>query len=329
MNHNDISSKLKAITDNFELENYDVVIQQALVLIEKKLRELIKRDLIQLNSPVQITVMKHLANRNKTIDDLTMGEIVGLLRETKFFDAWKQKFHRDLCVFETIDLNKLVIFRNDVAHGKPTMHTKEEAELVMYYRQIVFQVFDELENSVDRGKIRQVSFIKALKKPIVTFSVIAVLFLWVAFGFRDRLLIDITPKEVAQLPEQVPRDVNVPTCEGAEYDRAGVLSSKVGEILVDKFGGGRNIRVQMTSCEFDSYTKIFKTKIEIHWNGVIFGNHYYRIDGEVRMKTDGSDVEFLQIYANDSVKKLNFWQKGIIAGQLVMGDIATDVKLKK
>jgi hypothetical protein len=148
MNSNDISHELKAITDNFEAENYGVVVQQALVLIEKKLREVIKRDLTQLESSAQLAVTKYLAAKNKAIDDLTMGEIVGLLRETKFFEAWKQKFHRDLRVFETIDLNKLTHpLRNDVAHGKQSGHTREEAELIWVYLEFTLQTFFPDESS--------------------------------------------------------------------------------------------------------------------------------------------------------------------------------------
>jgi hypothetical protein len=142
MNNNDNSRELKAIADNFELRNYSVVVQQSLVLIEGNLRELIKRDLTQLESSVQVAVVKYLANKDKAIDDLTMGEIVGLLRETKFFDVWKRTFHEDLRVFETIDLHKLVLLRNEVTHGTRLTQTRQEAKLVLFYLEVVLQSFN-------------------------------------------------------------------------------------------------------------------------------------------------------------------------------------------
>jgi len=111
------------------------------------------------------------------------------------------------------------------------------------------------------------------------------------------------------------------SCEDTKRDKAEFLSSKVGEAVVDKFGGGQNIRVQMTSCEFNSYSDTLKTQIEVRWNGTIFSSNNYGIDGEVRMKSDGSGVEFSQSYASDSVKSLGFWQNMGI-GALVIGTIA-------
>jgi len=118
------------------------------------------------------------------------------------------------------------------------------------------------------------------------------------------------------------------SCEDTKRDKAEFLSSKVGEMLVDKFGGGQDIRVQMTSCEFNSYTDTFKTQIEIRWNGTFFSSHHYGIDGEVRMKTDGSGVEFSQSYASDSVKKLRFWQ-GVIGGAVILGAVAVSAGSEK
>jgi len=220
MNSNDISHELKAIADNFEAENYGVVVQQTLVLIEKKLREVIKHDLTQLESSAQVAVMKHLVAKSKAIDDLTMGEIVGLLRETKFFEAWKQKFHRDLRVFETVDLNKLTNpLRNDVAHGKQSGHTREEAELLMSYHRIVCQTFGEPDRLKSRRAIGLKLWSKGLKKPVVISLVVFLPFLlWGAFELANKFPLEFTPKEVAQLIERAKRgDVNAQIELGEAY----------------------------------------------------------------------------------------------------------------
>ncbi len=172
MSNNDISNKLKAIADNFESKNYDVVIQQALLLIEKKLREVIKRDFTQLDSATQSKIHKHLSSLDKSIDDLTMGQIVGLLRATKFFDAWKQQFNKELRIFETIDLNKLVDLRNETAHGKRTTpFTREEAESIVSHQKLLFQTFGDSVSS-EKAVVKLKSIWKELKFILVMVSII-------------------------------------------------------------------------------------------------------------------------------------------------------------
>jgi len=137
----DISKELKTIEDNLEKEHYDVVVQRVLLLIEQKLREVVKHDLPHLKGAEQLKVFAHFTEKKKLLDELTMGEVVGLLRETKFLEGWKQRNQKELHVFETIDLNKLIALRNATAHGKSLVYTKIDAELVIAYQRMVFQTF--------------------------------------------------------------------------------------------------------------------------------------------------------------------------------------------
>ena len=137
----DISKELKTIEDNLEKEHYDVVVQRVLLLIEQKLREVVKHDLPHLKGAEQLKVFAYFTEKKKSLDELTMGEVVGLLRETKFLEGWKQRNQKELQVFETIDLNKLIALRNATAHGKSLVYTKIDAELVIAYQRMVFQTF--------------------------------------------------------------------------------------------------------------------------------------------------------------------------------------------
>jgi len=136
-----ISKELKIIEDNLEKGHYNVVVQMVLLLIEQKLREVVGRDLPQLKGLEQRNLIDHLAKKQKALDELTMGEVVGLLRETKFLEGWKQRNQKELHVFETIDLNKLVSLRNATAHGKSLVYTRIDAELMVTYQRMVFQTF--------------------------------------------------------------------------------------------------------------------------------------------------------------------------------------------
>jgi len=137
-----ISKELTIIADNLEKGHYDVVVQRTLLLIEQKLREVVKHDLPHLKGAEQLKVFAYFTEKKKSLDELTMGEVVGLLRETKFLEGWKQRNQKELQVFETIDLNKLTVLRNATAHGKSLVYTKIDAELVIAYQRLIFQTFN-------------------------------------------------------------------------------------------------------------------------------------------------------------------------------------------
>jgi len=245
MNPNDISYELKAISDNFEAENYGVVVQQTLVLIEKKLREVIKRDLTRLDNSAQVTITNYLTDKKKAIDDLTMGEIVGLLHKAKFLDAWKQKFQKDSLVFESLDLNKLVDLRNEVAHGKRSNFTGADAELVVYFHNAIYRDFEQdhlkqvnlikLENPKKYWGFNPELWLRGLKKPLVVIGFVAFISLWGTFELANRLPIDVMPKEIVQLVERAERgDVNAQLELGHAYSK-GEKVDKNYEISKDFF----------------------------------------------------------------------------------------------
>jgi len=137
-----ISKELTIIADNLEKGHYDVVVQRTLLLIEQKLREVVKHDLPHLKGAEQLKVFAYFTEKKKSLDELTMGEVVGLLRETKFLEGWKQRNQKELQVFETIDLNKLIALRNATAHGKSLVYTQIDAELMIAYQRLIFQTFN-------------------------------------------------------------------------------------------------------------------------------------------------------------------------------------------
>jgi|GEM_PF-3493053 len=113
------------------------------------------------------------------------------------------------------------------------------------------------------------------------------------------------------------------TCDQYENDKAEYLSGKAGQNLVGKFGGGNNVRVEITACEYNSYTGLFKTNIGVYWDGKFFSENHYNIDGELQMNSDGSEAKFSQTYANEQVKDLEFW-RGAIAGAVILGTLASE-----
>ena len=109
---------------------------------------------------------------------------------------------------------------------------------------------------------------------------------------------------------------NARKCDNDEWDKAEYFSEKAGEQMVAKYGGGRDIRVNMNSCQYNSYSEIFKTTVGIYWNGSVVRSNNYNIDGQFQMKSDGSQVKFSETYANEAVKDIRFW--GYVAGGVVV-----------
>jgi len=171
---NDDTSKSKLIEDNLNAGHYSVVMQNALLSIEKNLRQVIKRDLTRLESADQVKVMAHLASKNKGIDDLTVGEIVGLVRETKFVEMWKKTFGKELQVFDTINLGNLVSLRNSVAHGKQSSYTKEDAELMIAYQKVISKTFalEPTHITVEENQVSQTMVDSSLSKTEINQNII-------------------------------------------------------------------------------------------------------------------------------------------------------------
>lgn len=87
------------------------------------------------------------------------------------------------------------------------------------------------------------------------------------------------------------------SCNSDEKDKGEYFSEKAGMRIISKYGGGQNKRVKVSDCEFNSYSNEFKIKIEIYWNGAIFSDSSYNVDGILKLRLDGSQVNFVQTLA--------------------------------
>ena len=113
------------------------------------------------------------------------------------------------------------------------------------------------------------------------------------------------------------------TCSRHEKDKVEYFAENAAKKIVDGFGGGRDIRVSVESCNYNSYSKKYKTQIEIYWNGAAFRNNEYNVDGQLKMKKNGSGAEFAQTFANQAVKDLVFWAT-LAGGAIVLADLAAE-----
>jgi len=112
--------------------------------------------------------------------------------------------------------------------------------------------------------------------------------------------------------------VHARSCTNSEYDKAEYLAEKAGKKIVDGYGGGQDIRVRLTDCNYNGYSEKFKLDIEVYWNGSLFRSNDYNVDGELSFNSDGSDSKFSRTYANPNVRDLAFLGN-IAAGAILLG----------
>ena len=93
-------------------------------------------------------------------------------------------------------------------------------------------------------------------------------------------------------------------CTQLEKDKAEYFAEQVAKKIVDKVGGGQDIRAEVTSCEFNSYSRKFKIGVNIYWNGIIFRSNHYELDGILTVNDDGSAPQFSRTWANQQFKDM-------------------------
>ncbi len=81
-------------------------------------------------------------------------------------------------------------------------------------------------------------------------------------------------------------------CTRDEADKAQVLAERAAGKIIDDFGGGRDIRASIPSCDFNTYDSQFRIKVEINWSGAFFRSHKYNIDGDLKFHANGTNAEF-------------------------------------
>lgn len=110
-------------------------------------------------------------------------------------------------------------------------------------------------------------------------------------------------------------------CTRFEQDRAEHYAQIAAQRIVSQYGGGNNISAFLESCHFNTYTNQYQTRINVSWNGTVFGSNHYRIRGDLSMNENGGNSRFEQTWNNSSVDNLRFLQ-GLAIGVVALGVLA-------
>jgi len=114
-------------------------------------------------------------------------------------------------------------------------------------------------------------------------------------------------------------------CNSYQRDKAEYLAEQFGEKFVNEIGGGQNIVVSLEKCNYNTYSKQFRLKIDITWDGVIFSSNHYEVDGILKLNDDGSNGSFAKTWSNQQFNNLQFWEKligGTIAGIIILNNMS-------
>ncbi|MDD2869407.1 hypothetical protein [Neomegalonema sp.] len=95
-------------------------------------------------------------------------------------------------------------------------------------------------------------------------------------------------------------------CSSYQYDKAESFAESSGKEIIRKYGGGKNNRIVMRGCDYNSYTDRFRIDMEVYWDGSFFGDKY-NVDGELRVDSDGRNGEFSMTYQNSAAEDLSFF----------------------
>ena len=128
-------------------EFYTPAAKECVALIESVLRELLKNQVSRLDNKDRLNVNKaeiEIGKGSKGIDEFTMGQLLGVLRKSKFFDAWSRATGEDLGLVEMINLDSVVKLRNKLIHDGIEAE-RSDAELLLNALRVFIGTFGILD----------------------------------------------------------------------------------------------------------------------------------------------------------------------------------------
>lgn len=151
-----IEQRVQFIRRNLEMGGYTIAARECVSIIEHALRELFLRHLTRLDEKDRIRVqeLELKFGKGKGVESFTMGQLVGLFRQSKFLDAWARSTGRELINIRMINLDEITSNRNKLMHdGKEA--TRSEAEFLLFCLRLILETFgiESLEDETMRPDV--------------------------------------------------------------------------------------------------------------------------------------------------------------------------------
>lgn len=159
MTSGDLEKRVWAIRESYQNSHYNQVARESLVILEFAFRELYQRNLFLLAPNDRIRAQKaelQLGKGIKTVESFTLGEVVGLLRESDFFKSWSKATGKELRAIKMINLSHLVDTRNRIIHSMDEV-SQPESDLIFNCLECVLETFGiiSLEANTDHFVAKQ------------------------------------------------------------------------------------------------------------------------------------------------------------------------------
>ena len=142
-------SRIQLIKKILEEGDYDGAARESLFLIEFILRESLKNTSIldeETKQKIavlvgQIAIAK--GSSANSVDGFTMGQLLSIVRETNFLEAWSKATGRSSQGLQLINMNRFVSLRNQLVHGSPGQgEISNSIALFLYYTvNIMYETF--------------------------------------------------------------------------------------------------------------------------------------------------------------------------------------------
>lgn len=139
----DLAGRVRQIRELLGSEMHTLAAKESASLIEFALRELLRRHSGDLEPRDRLKVNQaeiEIGKGEKGIEDMTMGQLAGVLRTSKFFDAWASATGRDLSSIAMVNLNAVIELRNRLVHeGREA--SRGEAEMLFNVLRTFLETF--------------------------------------------------------------------------------------------------------------------------------------------------------------------------------------------
>jgi len=138
-----LQAKIDRIKNNLDAQAYTVAAGEAVKIIEIAFRKLLVDGLALLSDKDRLKVMQaiiEIGKGEKGVESFGLGQMLAVLRKSKFNDAWEAATSSDLSAIKMINLDALNEIRIKLTHDA-TEASKFEAEFLFHALEGVIQAF--------------------------------------------------------------------------------------------------------------------------------------------------------------------------------------------
>jgi len=138
-----LQAKIDRIKNNLDARSYTVAAGEAVKIIEIAFRKLLIDGLALLSDKDRLKVMQaiiEIGKGEKGVESFGLGQMLAVLRKSKFNDAWEAATSSDLSAIKMINLDALNEIRIKLTHDA-TEASKFEAEFLFHALEGVIQAF--------------------------------------------------------------------------------------------------------------------------------------------------------------------------------------------